>query len=132
MRCRLEVLEPIALLSIDCEFNILFGSPAMQRRSNWTPAIVSNRGDRTDGEKKVGVAGGIVAGPALPALNDALLLVDLDNADESSEDTSKVFDRKIRSPADLRFAIGIAFALALPVLVGVGVYVATAALLKAI
>ena len=101
----------------------------MQRRSNWTPAIVSNRGDRTDREKKIGTA--VVPGSVHPTLNGPLPCVDLDNAGESSEDTSNVFDRKIQS-ADLRFTIGVAFALALPVLIGVGGYIATAVLLKAI
>jgi hypothetical protein len=41
----------------------------MKHRSNWTPAIVSNRADRTSGETKVREANGTIPGPALSALN---------------------------------------------------------------
>jgi len=99
----------------------------MKRRSNWKLAIVSNRADRKDEATRVGEAGGAIPGPAFSALNATYL----DSSDGSSGDTSKVSDRKIQRQADLRFTIGVAFALALPVLVGMGVYIATTALLRA-
>lgn len=97
----------------------------MQRRSNWTPAIVSNRVDRTDRKKTVSEADGIVAGPELSALT----ITYIDNTE--SEGTPKVLDPEIQRQADLRFTIGVALALALPVFIGIGVYIATTAILKA-
>jgi hypothetical protein len=96
----------------------------MQRRSNWTPAIVSNRVDR---ETKLREADGAIPGPALSALN----VTYIDDTDRSSEDRSKLVDRKIQRQADLRFTIGVALALALPVLIGMGIYIATSAILGA-
>ena len=103
----------------------------MQRRSNWTPAIVSNRADRTDGETKVSEVGGAMPGPVFSALNDPLRVTYLDSADGRSEDAPKVLDRKIRIQADLHFTICVAIALTLPVLIGIGLYIATTALLRA-
>ena len=71
------------------------------------------------------------AGPALLALNDPLRVTYLDSADGRSEDAPKVLDRKIQTQADLHFTIGAAIALALPVLIGIGVYIVTTALLRA-
>jgi hypothetical protein len=103
----------------------------MQRRSNWTPVIVSNRADRTDGETKVSEVGGAIPGPAFSTLNDSLRVTYLDSVDGWSEDAPKVLDRKIRIQADLHFTICVAIALTLPVLIGIGLYIATTALLRA-
>jgi hypothetical protein len=98
----------------------------MKRRSNWTPAIVSNLADRAGGGTKVSEADGAIPGPALSALN----VTYLGNADGPPEE-SKALDRKIHRQADLRFAIVVAFVLALPVLIGMGVYIATTSILRA-
>jgi hypothetical protein len=98
----------------------------MQRRSNWTPVIVSERADRTDGEAVSEVVDDVPA-PTLSALN----VTYLDDAAGSSRDMSKFLDRKILRQADLRFAIGVTFALALPVFLGLGVFIAATAFLKA-
>jgi|SRR5258706_10946378 hypothetical protein len=101
----------------------------MKTRSNWTPVIVSDPADRierTDGETKVSEVDGSIPEPAFSALN----VTYLDDADESS-DTSKVSDRKIQSQADLRFAVWVAFALFVPVLIALSVYIAMTALLRA-
>jgi hypothetical protein len=103
----------------------------MTRRSNWTPVIVPNRADRTDGETKISDADVVIPEPAFAALNGPPRPTHLDNADTSSEDRPKVPDRKTQSQADLRFTIGIVVALALPALIGIGVYVATTVLLRA-
>jgi hypothetical protein len=103
----------------------------MKRRSNWTPVIVPNRADRTDGETKTDDADGVVPKPGFSTLNGPPRPTCLDNADASAEDTPKASDLKTQSQADLRFTIGIAVALALPALIGIGVYVATTVLLRA-
>jgi hypothetical protein len=100
----------------------------MKRRSNWTPGIVPNR---ADGETKTGDAEVVIPEPAFAPLNGPPRPTRLDNADASPVDRPKVSDRNTQSQADLRFTIGIAVALALPALIGMGVYVATTVLLRA-
>lgn len=73
----------------------------------------------------------VIPGPALLALNDPPQLTYFDNADGWSEHTSKVMGRKSQRQANLRFTIGVAIALALPVLIGMSVYIATTAVLRA-
>jgi len=91
----------------------------MRPRSNWTPAIVSNRADRTGRETNVNVSDVATPGPSFAAFYVAFL----DNRDGLSADTSNASDPTIQRQADRRFAIGVAFALALPVLIGLGVYI---------
>lgn len=98
------------------------------RDGNFLGVAFENQNTRTGSETKVSEA---ITGPAFSTLNDPLQLTKLDNADGSSENTSEVLDRKIQRQADLRFTIGVAFALALPVLIGTGVYIATTAILRA-
>jgi hypothetical protein len=78
-----------------------------------------------------GEADFVIPGPALLALNDPPQLTYFDNADGWSEHTSKVMGRKSQRQANLRFTIGVAIALALPVLIGMSVYIATTAVLRA-
>jgi hypothetical protein len=99
----------------------------MKRWSNWTPVIVSNREDRACGGTRVREANGAIPGPAFSALN----VTYVDEAGGSSKNTSRALNQKIQRQADLRFTIVVAFALALPILIGVGVYVATTAILRA-
>ncbi len=107
----------------------MFGScPAMKRRSNWTPVIVPNR---ADGETRTGDADVVIPEHAFATLNGPPRPTRLDNAGASAEDMPRVSDRKTQNQADLRFTIGIAVALALPPLIGMGVYVATTVLLRA-
>jgi hypothetical protein len=88
----------------------------MQRRANWTPVIVSNRDVWTEGDTKVSQADDAVADPTFPALPPS-------DARGLSENV-KSLDQKNSRQADLRFAIGVAIALGLPTLIGLGVYVA--------
>jgi hypothetical protein len=88
---------------------------ARQRHSNWTPVIVSNGGDQTVGQTKVSKADDW--GPACSVLHVRYF-------DGLPEDTTKILDRKNQRRADLRFAIGVAIAFALPASIGLGVYVA--------
>jgi hypothetical protein len=88
---------------------------AMQRPESWTPTFVSNRGDRTDGETKVDQADDPTGG--MSTLHVTYLY-------GSSEDVAKVLDRKNQRRADIRFAIGVALALALPAFIGLGIYIA--------
>jgi hypothetical protein len=99
----------------------------MRPQSNWTPTIVPNRANRTDGETSVSNFRGAIQEPSLSALNATYT----DYPDGSSENTLRVSRREGRSPADIRFAMVLAFALALPALIGIGIYIATTAVLRA-
>jgi hypothetical protein len=98
----------------------------MRRQSTWTPAIVSNRADRTDREINVGEPSGVVQGPAVSAL-----IAENIDTDGSFGDRCKAPDQELQRRADIRFAIGIALTLTLPALISMGAYIATVALLKA-
>ena len=93
-----------------------------QRRSSWTPVIVSNRGDQTEGDKEVRQTYDACAAPSFSALHVTFV-------EGSSEDTTKVLDQKIQRRADLHFTIGIVLALALPAVLGLGVYLAAESLI---
>lgn len=99
----------------------------MRPRSNWTPTIVPNRADRTDGETSVSVFRSVIEEPSLSALNATYT----DYSGGSLEDTLRVSRRGCGSRGDIRFAIVVAFALALPALIGIGLYIATTAVLRA-
>jgi hypothetical protein len=95
---------------------------ARQRHSNWTPVIVSNCGDQTEGQTKVSKA---------DDWEPACSVFQVRYFDGLPEDTTKILDRNIQRRADLRFAIGVALALAPPAFIGLGVYVAAEFLLRA-
>jgi hypothetical protein len=75
---------------------------AMQRRANWTPVIVSNRDVPTEHSLDDAVAG--LAAPALLTSNVGGL----------SENNAQSLSQANQRQADLRFAIAVAIALALP------------------
>ena len=90
---------------------------ALRQRASWTPVIVSNRDLRSEGEAKVSRPNAAAAGPAFSTLKLAYVASLL-------KETPKNSQRR----ADLRFAIGVAIALALPAFLGLGVYVAAESL----
>jgi hypothetical protein len=98
----------------------------MRRQSTWTPAIVSNRADRTDPEINVSETSGVIQEPAGSAL-----IAEYTDPEGSSEDPCKAADRELQRRADIRFAIGIGLMLTLPVLISMGAYITRLALLKA-
>jgi hypothetical protein len=93
---------------------------AGQRHSKWTPVIVSNCGDQTEGQIKVSEADDRGPAGSVPYVR---------YFDDLPEDITKISDRKIQRRADLRFTIGVALALALPAFIALGVYVAAEFLL---
>jgi hypothetical protein len=98
----------------------------MRRQSTWTSAIVSNRADRTDREINVSESSGVIQEPARSAL-----IAECTDPQGYSEDPCKTPDRELQRRADIRFAIGIGLTLTLPVLISMGAYITTVALLKA-
>lgn len=126
--------ESLAVLPLNFElsfdnFRTIRKCRLIWRDGNVLGVVFENQTTLTRSETKVGEAGGVI--PASPALNDPPQLTSLDNANGSSEHTSKVIDREITRQSDIRFTIGVAVALALPALIGMGVYVATTAILGA-
>jgi hypothetical protein len=79
---------------------------AMRRRTNWTPVVVSNR------DPKVILANSAIATSPFSTLH------------ATSSDPTNVLNQKIQSRGDIRFLIGVALALALPAIIGLGIYVA--------
>ena len=73
----------------------------------------------------------VIPGPALLALNESPQLTYFDNVDGWLENASKISDRKNQRQTSLGFTIGVAIALALPVLIGMSVYIAVTAVLRA-
>jgi hypothetical protein len=83
---------------------------ALRQRASWTPVIVSNRDLRSEED----AAAGLEFSTLNLAYVDALL---------------KEIPKNSQRRADLRFAIGVVIALALPAFLGLGVYVAAESLL---
>jgi hypothetical protein len=106
----------IALSFVDWQFSCPGVVRIMQRRSNWTPTVIFNRTDRTDPSEPDGSS------------VTALSAICLDGG--LSQDDGKLSDRSMRSGADVRFAIGVAVALALPALLGMGLFIAATAFLR--
>jgi hypothetical protein len=117
-------------LSFD-DFRTIRKCRLIWRDGDFLGVAFENQNRRTRSGTTISEAGGAIPGPAFSALNDPPQLTKLGNADRLSENTSDVPDRKIQHQADFRFAIGVAVALALPVLIGMGVYIATTAILGA-
>jgi hypothetical protein len=96
---------------------------ARQRRSNWIPVIVSSNCD-TEHETKISQADDFIGKLAFSEFH----VTDVD--DVLSEGTPKGLDPKTQRRADLRFAIGVAIALALPAFIGFGLYVAAGSIIR--
>jgi hypothetical protein len=94
--------------------------------------MFENQNTRSRGETSVSEIGGVPPEPVFLSLNDPPPPTDPGNAAGSSGDTSKIPERKNQRGADLRFTLGVAIALALPALLGMGVYLAGTAILRAI
>jgi hypothetical protein len=67
----------------------------------------------------------IIEGPAYSMLADPPQLVRADNAGPLTEFASKITERSSLGRSDVRFTVGVAVVLALPVLISLGAYVAT-------
>ncbi len=99
----------------------VWGVMAKQRHSSWTPVIVSNCGNQTESQTKVSIPDDW--GPAYSELQVRFF-------DDLPEDTTTISERKIQRRADLRFAIGVALALALPAFIGLGIYIAAETIIQ--
>jgi hypothetical protein len=79
---------------------------------------------------EVGEADVIIEGPALSILADQQRLAGPGGAEELTEFASKIAEQNNDNRSDVRFMIGVVVALALPVLISLGAYVATTVALR--
>jgi hypothetical protein len=100
------------------------------RKGNFFGVTFENQCASTSGETN-GEVDFVMPPPTLLASNDAPQLTLFENVDGWSEYTSKISDRNNQQKINFRFTIGVAIALALPVLIGLSVYIATTAALRA-
>jgi hypothetical protein len=100
------------------------------RKGNFFGVAFERHGFPNHSESQTGEADIIIPEPAFSMLNDPLQAVSFGNIDMAPECVPEGGDRQHVRRADLRFAIGVAVALALPVLISVSAYVATTVVLK--
>ena len=91
------------------------------RRSRWTPSIVPN-----DRESNVLVDRRETAGTDRGRFKDPIPTAHFQTLDRRLEEDASVIQRR----SDVALSVGVAFALALPVLIGMVVYIATLILLR--
>jgi hypothetical protein len=82
-----------------------------QPRSNWTPVIVSKEIVSNFGNPADEIFGSQASSALHPAYTDGFL-----------GEASNLIDLRAQRQADLRFSIGVALALALPAVIGFGIY----------
>jgi hypothetical protein len=100
------------------------------RKGNFFGVAFDDHGLPNDSESLQGEADIVIPEPAFSILNDPPQAVYFGNIDMLAECMPEGGDRQHVRRADLRFAIGVALALALPVLIGTSAYVATTVVLK--
>jgi hypothetical protein len=101
------------------------------RKGNFFGVAFENQSLPSDRENELGEGDIAIPEPAFSILNDPPPQpAYFGNADLLPECTTKGVDRKHDGRADLRFAIGVAVAFALPVLISISAYVATTVVLK--
>jgi hypothetical protein len=91
------------------------------RRSRWTPSIVPN-----DRESNVLVDRRETAGVDRGRFNDPIPTAHFQTLDRWPEEDASA----IQGRSDVALSVGVAFALALPVLIGMVVYIATLVFLR--
>jgi hypothetical protein len=100
------------------------------RKGNFFGVAFEDHGLPNDSESQTGEADIVIPPPAFSILNDPPQAVYFGNIDMLPECMPEGGDRQHVRRADLRFAIGVAVALALPVLISMSAYVATTVVLK--
>jgi len=94
------------------------------RKGNFFGVTFEDRGPPISVEPEVGNPELAIEGPAFSMLGDLPQLAHPDDAEGLTEFASKITERN-DDRSDVRFTIGVAVALALPVLISVGAYIAT-------
>jgi hypothetical protein len=100
------------------------------RKGNFFGVAFEDQGLPNDSESQTGEADIVIPEPAFSILNDPPQAAYFGNIDMLPECMPEGGDRQHVKRADLRFAIGVAVALALPVLISMSAYIATTVVLK--
>jgi hypothetical protein len=99
------------------------------RRGNFFGVTFEDQCAPTPIESEIGEADLAIGEPSFSILGEPLQLAD--NTEGLTEFESNIAGRNGDSGSDVRFTIGVAIALALPVLISLGAYIATTVVLKA-
>jgi hypothetical protein len=100
------------------------------RRGNFFGVIFEDQSSPEPGELQVRATDVQFDGEVLSLLGDPPLLAQIDNDRAVLEFEFTISERKENDRSDVRFAIGVAVALALPALISLGAYVATTIALR--
>jgi hypothetical protein len=101
------------------------------RRGNFFGVTFEDQPSPMADGPEVGEAEVVIEEPTLSILGDPLALARPNDDQVPSEFVSKIAERSGDSRSDVRFTIGVVVALALPVLISLGAYVATTVVLRA-
>jgi hypothetical protein len=101
------------------------------RKGNFFGVTFEDESSTSTGEPGLGPADLVIEGPAFSLLGDPPQLVHPDNTEPLTEFASKIAERNDDGRSDVRFTVGVAVALALPALIGLGAYITTARVLGA-
>ena len=100
------------------------------RRGNFFGVTFEDEGLPTPSEREVNEADVVLEGPAFSILADPPQLARAESDQTLAEFASKIAERKSESGSDVRFTIGVVLALALPVIISLGAYIATTVALR--
>jgi hypothetical protein len=98
------------------------------RRGNFFGVTFEDQISPTRSEPEV--ADVVFEGPAFSVLADPPQLARPDSGETLAEFASKIAERKDENRSDVRFMIGVVLALALPVIISLGAYIATTVALR--
>jgi hypothetical protein len=101
------------------------------RKGNFFGVTFEDESSPAIGEAEVRGGGLTIEGPAFSPFGDPPQLARPDEIDALTEFASHIAERNGDGRTDVRFTVGVAIALALPVLISLGGYIATTLVLKA-
>lgn len=99
------------------------------RKGNFFGVAFADHTSPTDGEMEVRGGDLTIEGPAFSLLDNPRQLARPDDIEAMTEFASQIVDRKGNGRSDVRFTVGVAVALALPVLISFGAYIAATVVL---
>jgi len=101
------------------------------RRGNFFGVTFEDQSSPTISEAEVRGSEATIEGPAFSLLADPPQLAHPDDAEALTEFASQIAERNDDGRSDVRFTVGVAVALGLPVLISLGAYIATTKVLGA-
>ena len=101
------------------------------RKGNFFGVAFEDQSSLDVGETDIAEPGAAVEVPALSMLSAPPLLAGPDDVEGLAEFASKITKQDNQGRSDARFVVGVAIALAMPVLISLGAYIATTVALRA-